>query len=434
MIKVKLKRFLAMTMATLMTLSSNAFATEINLENSSANVNKHGTVTKDSGSDTFDDETTNVWQNGEISEEVRVNVDVASSFTITIPKEIVLNGNDGSATYKVKCEGDIAGDQVICVVPDTSFTLNEDGGKFTNVTVTQNDTDFTYVELNNAKEYDGSLSAPEISAGNWSGSFYFNIEFNDNKLPQKGLLLENYSWDEIAVISEAGKASEYFNIGDEKKLTIEEYNYEDYDEKLGKTVTKTHPETTYHMQILGFNHDDKSDGTGKAGITFGLKECMITTHSMDKADGLYGVGSNIGGWKDCEIRNYVNQNVYNALPQEVKEIIKPVDKLTSKGNTSIEIEKTSDKLFLFSTIEITDTLEDISPGAIHYTPPGEGKVYEYYMKTKDYYKTRNNKPEFWWLRSPDINYTHIFCYIYDGIGQQLTYPIRSVGIVFGFCI
>ena len=83
MIKVKLKRFIAMTMVFCLTiLPSNAFATEIDLENSSANVNKHGTVTKDSGSDTFDDETTNIWKGGSITEEVRVNVDVASSFTI----------------------------------------------------------------------------------------------------------------------------------------------------------------------------------------------------------------------------------------------------------------------------------------------------------------------------------------------------------------
>ena len=174
MIKVKLKRFIAMTMATIMTLSFNAFATEIDLENSSANVNKHGTVTKDSGSDTFDDETTNVWQSGEISEEVRVNVDVASSFTITIPKEIVLNGNDGSATYKVKCEGDIAGDQVICVVPDTSFTLNED--KNSNGTL-EAGTD--------GKTVQGTLNAPDLTAGQWSGKFNFNIEFKE-KAPVVG--------------------------------------------------------------------------------------------------------------------------------------------------------------------------------------------------------------------------------------------------------
>ena len=81
----KFKQFLAITMAFSMVFSTNAFATEINLENSSANVNKHGTVTKDSGSDTFNDETTNVWQDGSISEEVRVNVERSSEFTITIP-------------------------------------------------------------------------------------------------------------------------------------------------------------------------------------------------------------------------------------------------------------------------------------------------------------------------------------------------------------
>lgn len=160
--------------------------TSISLVNSTANVDKLGTITKDSGSTTFDDETTNVWNNGNLTEETRVTVDRASYFTITIPKEIVLNGNDGTATYEVSATGELAGDQILKVVPiadeivSRTFKLNEDGGKQINVTVTQNDTEFDYQNLIDNKVCSGSLLAPDISAGNWSGKFDFNITFTNN--------------------------------------------------------------------------------------------------------------------------------------------------------------------------------------------------------------------------------------------------------------
>lgn len=35
------------------------------------------------------------------------------------------------------------------------------------------------------------------------------------------------------------------------------------------------------MQIIGYNHDDKSDGSSKAGITFQMKNCLATTYLMN---------------------------------------------------------------------------------------------------------------------------------------------------------
>ena len=128
MIKVKLKRFLAITMALSMVFSTNAFATPINLDNSAKNTITD-TLDKTNGTDYFADEATNNWQDGQITERVDVTVKRASYFNITIPKEIVLNGNDGSATYEVSITGELAGDQVLVVKPDDSFTLTEDGGK-----------------------------------------------------------------------------------------------------------------------------------------------------------------------------------------------------------------------------------------------------------------------------------------------------------------
>ena len=179
MIKVKLKSFLAITMALSMVFSTNVFATPINLDDSAKNTTTD-TLDKTNGTDYFADEDTNNWSNGSITEEVRVDVKRASFFDITIPKEIVLNGNDGSASYEVSITGELAGDQVLVVKPDATFTLTEDGGKTTPVTVTQDKDTFNYQDIDNSVKGNGTLSASGISAGNWSGKFNFNIEFKAN--------------------------------------------------------------------------------------------------------------------------------------------------------------------------------------------------------------------------------------------------------------
>ena len=121
-------------MAFSMVFCTNAFATPIDLSNSTESVTTD-TLDKASGTDYFDDEDTNVWQDGSITEEARVTVSRTSQFEVTIPKEVVLDGSTGTAAYKVKAKGDIAGDQTIIVEPDANFELSEAGGK-TNVTAT----------------------------------------------------------------------------------------------------------------------------------------------------------------------------------------------------------------------------------------------------------------------------------------------------------
>ena len=77
----KFKRFLTITMAFSMVLSTNAFATPINLRNSTESV-ATDTLDKANGTDYFADEDTNVWQDGSITEETRVTVQRTSNFEV----------------------------------------------------------------------------------------------------------------------------------------------------------------------------------------------------------------------------------------------------------------------------------------------------------------------------------------------------------------
>lgn len=56
--------------------------------------------------------------------------------------------------------------------------------------------------------------------------------------------------------------------------------------------------TTYEVRIIGLNHDDKSDGSGKAGITFQFVDCLVAPYRM--------ASSVTGGWKCTELRANMN--------------------------------------------------------------------------------------------------------------------------------
>ena len=216
-------------------------------------------------------------------------------------------------------------------------------------------------------------------------------------LPEIGTPLNNISWRKLNLISKKNKFKEYLKIGDEKELIIGEYSYSYYN--FGNEITITHPKTTYHVQILGFNHDDLSDGSGKAGITVGLKEIMTTYYNMNLTN------TNIGGWKDSEMRTYLNNDVYNALSSDLQTVIKTVNKVSDNGNrdtTTLNI--TQDKLFLFSTTEVG------LDGA--YSVDGQGVKYEYFVddisRTKKCLNNPTNSFDSWWLRSTWIGNNTVF--------------------------
>lgn len=67
--------------------------------------------------------------------------------------------------------------------------------------------------------------------------------------------LEAYTWEEIAAISENGEAKNKFFIGDTKTFTFTGL----FDTTITYTATAI---------LIGFDHDDLADGSGKAGMTF----------------------------------------------------------------------------------------------------------------------------------------------------------------------
>ncbi|MBR4955185.1 MAG: type II secretion system protein, partial [Clostridia bacterium] len=118
---------------------------------------------------------------------------------------------------------------------------------------------------------------------------------------------------------------------------------------VGDTKTMTIGGTEYNIVIIGKNHDTYSDGSGKAPLTFKLAEVYGTPAKMNETQ------TNTTGWSGSAMRNTTMTEILAAMPSEVQNAVKAVDKETLNG-TRDGLETTSDKLFLLSEIEVNGSV------------------------------------------------------------------------------
>ena len=109
---------------------------------------------------------------------------------------------------------------------------------------------------------------------------------------------------------------------------------------------------TLEYKIIGINHDDLADGSGKAGLTFlatstGIKSRVNATNT------------NAGGWEKSELRAKMNSGeIWNLMPSDFQSKEKPVRKLTNNvdgTDKNAAVTATLDKLFMLSYSEIVET-------------------------------------------------------------------------------
>lgn len=266
------------------------------------------------------------------------------------------------------------------------------------------------------------------------------------------------SWEDIGNYAQKGIAKQIWKVGDEKEVTL----------TTGEKIT---------MVILGFNHDNLTGG-GKAGITLGTKNCLATAYVMNDDY------TNAGGWKQSKMRTSTMEMIYGYLPDEVKAVIKSVDKVTALYESSGALDTTSDKLFLFSQREVMGNNMYSTTSQTSF--PNEGEQYEYFKNapipnpktgtgafsvlegtgcfyTSDtavankydnrfgqekttssnvYYNFNNAKAQgdsattscYWWLRSPYYGFSDYFCCVSVHGYSNINSANGSYGVAFGFCV
>ncbi len=200
------------------------------------------------------------------------------------------------------------------------------------------------------------------------------------------------SWSTIIANVKAGNGSEYA-IGSTKEVN------------LGSTYG------THTLRIANTSTPSECSGTGfsQSACGFVLEFAdIITTHKMNDT------ATNVGGWPATSMRTFVNNDIYNAIPSEIKNAIIDTTVVSGHGSTSGETNFTStDKLYLLSTAEVwaqgssntidLDTARHNTRQLDYYknlgvtTSNGSGAI-----------KKNGTSATNWWLRATISNFSYHF--------------------------
>lgn len=181
------------------------------------------------------------------------------------------------------------------------------------------------------------------------------------------------------------------------------------------------------IEIIGYNHDDLADGSGKAPLTFFCVDLPQILHRMNDES------TNEGGWEASEMREFTNGELFNALPDELKAIIKPISKVSDGGASNKTLITTTDSCWLASYDEV-----GLTSGNNNLT--GQGELYDdIFSSNKDSrkkYITDDTAAGGWWLRSSyySNNSSSMFWRITNNGGSYSDIAFNSFYVAFGFCI
>ena len=217
------------------------------------------------------------------------------------------------------------------------------------------------------------------------------------------VLAEN-TWAQIAqAVADKDPILDVWQVGDTKDEVI-----------AGETLT---------FAIMGKNMDDLADGSGKAGLTFGMTQLMASTRQMDSPN------TNVGSFAGSAMYSWLSGTIYPNLTTELKDAIKAVNKKTSSGGSSSVIRTDAMYLWLFAEIEVFGTTTQ--------SYAGEGTQYPYFATAAERIKRLSNgagAASYWWERSPYTNNSYRFCNVTPAGAADDSYADNSNGVCFGFCI
>ena len=263
--------------------------------------------------------------------------------------------------------------------------------------------------------YKKDISATDLPSTEQTLNLTFSVTYvqaDENAVkPGHPESFETDSWATIVNAVKTGNASVY-NVGDTK--TVDMGTFGTHTLRIANKSTPSECSTTGFSQTA-------------CGFVLEFAD-IITTHGMNSTD------TNVGGWPASSMRTYVNTDIYNALPTELKNGIIDTTVVSGHGSTAGETNFTStDKLYLLSTHEVWEDVDGNTSSGIDYydTAYNNTRQLDYYkglnVTTSSYsgaIKQLNGSNYYWWLRSAGSDRTRNFFGV-GGIGTCDSYSAAS---------
>ena len=268
------------------------------------------------------------------------------------------------------------------------------------------------VKLNN----DGSIKKFEVSNENYciSGKFNNLSDLTTDKITEgkcEEISPKNFSTDDWETIIDAireGNGSEYA-VGSTKEVNLGTYG-------------------THTLRVANTSTPSECSGTGfsQSACGFVLEFAdVITIHKMNDT------ATNVGGWPASSMYTFVNNDIYNAIPSEIKNAIIDTTVVSGHGKSDTENFTSTDKLYLLTLKEIYtdwgaisyDTAKDLTRTLDYYTNIG--------VTTSSYsgaIKKNGTSPARWWFRAAGSSANRNFCGVSSNGRYNTDYATYTYGV------
>ena len=187
---------------------------------------------------------------------------------------------------------------------------------------------------------------------------------------------------EFAGVLKYGAAKAWFQVGDRIKMVI--------------AKNDVFTDTQIILQVLGFDHCRLAGGAAFAGVIFGMAGVMNAGRRMNATQ------INTGGWPSCEMRAFLNETVFPALPRQWQAMIQTVQVRSSAGDSLPDIVTSDDRLFLLSLAEVGFNA-DVVPYMDEVDPDAAQITFQCFTDHASRIRRQYNgtgTAMIWWLRSP----------------------------------
>ena len=313
--------------------------------------------------------------------------------TSVLTYEVTNNSSNYDANVTVTC------------VPKTGTTA-----KYTSIK-NKLENDATVVKAKSSVNGTLTVTLDKVATESVSEEYTCKLEFNAVERDTIGIELTQFqkdSWTTIAANVKSGNTSKY-NVGDTREVDLGE---------LG----------THTVRIANMSECTNGE-TSETACGFVVEFAdIITKHAMNSTD------TNVGGWRDSEMRTYVNGTIYNSLPSDLQNVITTTKVISGHGKTSGETNfETQDKLYLLSGHEVYEdgTRYQISGYDTSYSNTKQLDYYKNQGVTADSYAETIKQDDYWWLRSAGSSTTGSFLMV-DSSGGWFNFGARgSASFPFG---
>ena len=196
------------------------------------------------------------------------------------------------------------------------------------------------------------------------------------------------SWSTIIANVKAGNGSDY-EVGSTKEVNL-------------GTTYGTH---TLRVANTSTPSECKTEGFSQSACGFVLEFAdIIRTRTMNDTN------TNVGGWPATSMRTFVNNDIYNAIPSEIKNAIIDTTVVSGHGKSDTASFTSTDKLYLLAPKEIYTDWANSYDTAKNLT-----RTLDYYKNlgtsTSNYsgaIKKNGTSATDWWLRAARSNGTIYF--------------------------